>query len=173
MFRLRFDEAELKHWANRYTIEEDSEVEKIGVNTRKRGYYIMPEFQTLCAWKTPRSKPLIASNDPVSVEITTRAALSTGNENFRIEQLMTLKGVSWPTASVLLHFGLDNRFPILDIRALWSLGHDRLPPYTFDFWLAYTEFCRELSVQNKMDMRTVDRALWAYSKFNQGRLSTS
>ena len=35
---------------------------------------------------------------------------------------MALSGVRWPTASVLLHFGHRDRYPILDYRALEALG---------------------------------------------------
>lgn len=41
--------------------------------------------------------------------------------------LTTINGVSWPMASVLLHFGHADRYPILDFRALWSLEVDTPP----------------------------------------------
>ena len=98
-------------------------------------------------------------------------SLASQNERIRIEVLTLLHGVSWPTASVLLHLGHPDPYPILDFRAMWSLSVD-VPDdtsgfYTFDLWWAYTQFCRKLANQCGVDMRTLDRALWQYSKMNQ------
>ena len=67
----------------------------------------------------------------------TRTAPSTSDERFRIEVLMLLRGVDWPTASVILHFAHGERYPILDFRALWSLGFENTPRYEIDFWMAW------------------------------------
>jgi hypothetical protein len=71
--------------------------------------------------------------------------------------------VSWPTASVLLHFGRADPYPILDFRALQSLGVEQPSQYTFDFWWAYVQACRRLADKHGVDMRTFDRALWQWS----------
>jgi hypothetical protein len=81
--------------------------------------------------------------------------------------LRSLEGVEWPTASVILHFCDRGPYPILDYRALWSLGYARPPTYTYEFWNAYTGFLRALSRDTGRDMRTVDKALWQYSKEHQ------
>jgi hypothetical protein len=92
---------------------------------------------------------------------TTENLVSSWAERF----LRYLRGVNWPTASVLLHFGTRNRYPILDFRALWSLGNDKRPTsYTFEYWWAYTEACRRLAKEAGVTMRELDRALWQYSK---------
>ena len=91
-------------------------------------------------------------------------------ERLRIGALRCLSGVEWPTASVLLHLAHKEHYPILDFRALWSLGFDKPPAYTFDFWKKYVQTCRRLAKQQGVDMRTLDRALWQYSKENQVRL---
>ncbi|MGH7322475.1 MAG: hypothetical protein ACRELA_23010, partial [Candidatus Rokuibacteriota bacterium] len=82
--------------------------------------------------------------------------------------LRTLAGIEWPTASVILHFCDGRPYPILDYRALWSLGFAKPPAYTFDFWWAYTDFARVLAQSTGHDMRTLDRALWQFSKAHQG-----
>jgi len=68
---------------------------------------------------------------------------------------------------VILHFGYDNLYPILDYRTLWSLREKMLPVCTFGFWDSYTKFCRDLANQQGVSMRVLDRALWQYSKENQ------
>jgi hypothetical protein len=77
---------------------------------------------------------------------------------------LKLKGVSWATGSVLLHFAHVEPYPILDIRALWSFGYDNSPHYTFQLWWDYVETCRRMAKQFQVTMRVLDRALWQYSR---------
>jgi hypothetical protein len=101
------------------------------------------------------------------VEAVTRTAASATNERLRIEVLRLLKGVNWATASVILHFGVRDPYPILDYRALWSLGYDEPPSYDFDFWWSYVGFTRDLAAEQSVSMRALDRSLWQFSKQNQ------
>jgi len=43
------------------------------------------------------------------------------------------------------------------------------PPrkYTFDFWWQYTLYCRRIAKKAGVRMRTLDKALWQYSKERQ------
>ena len=83
----------------------------------------------------------------------------------RVQKILARAGYGWPTASVLLHFGYDNLYPILDFRALWSLGLEKPPSqYDFDFWMDYTHYCRQLAAETNVSMRTLDRALWQSAK---------
>lgn len=49
-------------------------------------------------------------------------ALSVPTDRARIETLTLLNGVAWPTASGMLRFYHPGPDPILDCRALWTLG---------------------------------------------------
>jgi len=166
-FRLRFRERDLSRWAARYDASVDTLVEAIGRRARERGHLTAGEFRALARWKTPRSSPLIAGNDEALVAETTRVALSTHVPRLRIEILTLLRGVHWPTASVILHFAHREGHPILDVRALWSVGVSPVPAYTFEFWDRYVAFTRELSRRSGLGMRDLDRALWQYSKEKQ------
>jgi len=84
-----------------------------------------------------------------------------------MDLLRRLRGVDWPTASTLLHFCDLRPYPILDYRALWSLGYARPPRYTMPFWLGYVAYVRELVRRSGHPIRIVDRALWQYSKARQ------
>ncbi len=169
MFKLRFSTSQLRIWAERYYIENDREIEfLIAPEVHKRGHFTQPEFVQMCRWKSPRSRKTAASNNSDYIEAVTRTALSTKNERLRIEILTLLNGVSWPTASVFLHFCHSDPYPILDFRALWSLGINISDvTYNFDLWWEYTKICRNLALQNNLSMRELDRALWQYSKENQ------
>ena len=140
----------------------------IGAVARKRGYLDRYEFLEIARWKSPRTQPRCAENGEAFVEEVTRIAFSTPNEQVAIQVLTILRGVSWPTASVVLHFCSPRPYPILDFRALWSLS---VPvsdaEYDFALWSAYVKATRTLADKHGLDMRTLDRALWAYSKVNQ------
>jgi hypothetical protein len=175
-FMLRFDRHMAGHWAGRYD-EDLTPVERTAENhilgeivprARAVGFLSHAHFFELCCWKSPRSKRRCLMNTEQFVEEVTRVALSTPSEQLRIEALTLLSGVGWPTASVILHFCHREPYPILDFRALWSLGMDSRPDaYDFQFWWGYTLHCRGLAQELGTDMRTLDKALWQYSKENQ------
>jgi hypothetical protein len=168
-FRLRFPLSEVMFWAARYVYADDAEVEAIGKAARERGWFTRDEFLTVARWKSPRSRRLCEENDESAVKAVTQLALSTPDERQRIETLTHLRGIGFPTASVLLHLGHRDPYPIIDFRALWSLGVQSPPAaYSFTFWWAYTQACRSLAREAGVRMRTLDRALWQYSKERQG-----
>jgi len=163
-FALQFPIHQVPEYAARY-VDDDDDVLAIGRVARERGHYTMDEFQRLCRWKTPRSAPLVAQNSADSVEDATRTALSeTSSEHERVEALLSLRGVGWPTASVLLHLAYHERYPILDVRALHALGVRAPSAYSFKFWEAYVTAYVELAARSGVDGRTFDQALWQWSK---------
>lgn len=170
-FRLRFPEAEIPKWAARFV--EDGTDDEIAGSIRlpvlARGHLTRAEFLRLCAWKTPRSRPSCRKNSAHRVETLTRASFATADEGLKISLLRLLDGVEWPTASTILHFCDVRPYPILDYRALWSLGFARPPSYTMEFWLAYLDVTRGLADRLAIPIRTVDKALWQFSKENQQR----
>lgn len=168
MFKLRFPPDEILSWANAYSyLGKEKTVEELASRARARGHLTRAEFLALCRWKTPRSQPRCAKNTAVKIREATSIALASVDEQAKIYILRSLAGVEWPTASVILHFCDQRPYPILDYRALWSLGFDKPPPYTFALWWAYTEFTRALAQSIGQDMRTLDRALWQFSKEHQ------
>ncbi|HKI93795.1 MAG TPA: hypothetical protein VJ992_00760 [Gemmatimonadales bacterium] len=72
----------------------------------------------LCYWKTPRTQPKVKQNTPNEIQVATSLALDTTDERAKIGVLRLLHGVSWPTASVILHFCAREPYPILDANAL-------------------------------------------------------
>ncbi len=64
-----------------------------------------------------------------------------------MEALLSLSGVGVPTASTLLYFAFPALYPILDVRALESLGVKPRSQYPITFWLGYLEACRALAVR--------------------------
>jgi hypothetical protein len=167
-FTLRFPLDAISYWSARYSYPGEAAIaNELAPAARARGYLTHAELVQLGRWKSPRIGPRIAANAPAYVEAVTATALSAPSEQLRIEVLTLLYGVGWPMASVILHWCHVAPYPILDFRALWSLGLDPLPPYDFPLWQAYTDHCRALAADAGVSMRTLDRALWQYSKENQ------
>ena len=169
MFRLRFPERDIGDWAARFpSSDSDARLGEIRPRVLARGHLTRAEFLTLCSWKSPRSKPRCRENSEHQVRTLTRAALGASDEALKIDLLRLLRGVEWPTASTLLHFCDTRPYPILDYRALWSLGYVKPPCYTMKFWLAYLDYTRRLATRLGLSIRDVDKALWQYSKEKQG-----
>jgi hypothetical protein len=170
-FALQFPIERVPEYAARFPSDDGDEALLIGSNARKRGHYTLEEFRNVCRWKTPRSAPLVARNSSEDVVSFTAVALSeTSTERERIDALRSLRGVGWPTASVLLHLAYPDRYPILDKRVVHALGVPAPSTYGFRFWEAFVRAWRELAEQAGVDGRTFDQALWQWSKEQDVRL---
>lgn len=166
----RFPIGDVKYWAARYSYPTDEHIERVIVpRARERGYLERAELLYICEWKSQRQKARFSLNSARTVEEVTRIALAADDERVRIGVLRILEGVGWPVASTLLHFTHRDPYPILDYRALWSLGVEQPPAYyEFATWWNYVTSCRRLAVSAGVSARELDRALWQYSKENQG-----
>ena len=71
-------------------------------------------------------------------------------------------------SSVILHFCVDQSYPILDFRAIWSLGIKKPSQYTVAFWKEYVQICRAVAAKHRLTVRELDMALWQYSSEHQG-----
>ena len=167
-FKLKFHKSKIEHWASRYDYKnEDVICNSLAPTLQRKKYLTKDDFMFLCRWKSPRPTKQAAKNDEAFIIEATKIALTTPNPRLSIEVLTLLRGVSWPVASVILHFGKDNEYPILDYRALWSLSVDQPRAYDFELWSSYSNFCNILANESGVSMRVLDRALWQYSKEKQ------
>ena len=80
-----------------------------------------------------------------------------------MDALLSLEGVGVPTGSALLHFAHPESYPILDVRALESLGRKSRGTYPVSFWVDYLTACRSLSSKCGVSIRELDKALWQWS----------
>ncbi len=174
---LRFPIAQISELSERYVAElrerdrrlTDEVTQRVFPSYEQQGFLTKEEFFTVCAWKTPRSKPQCESNDATFVRDVSILVRATHSEQLRIQLWTLLAGVKWPTASVFLHFTFPSRYPILDFRALWSLNTPPPRSYSFPFWQCYTDFCRALAGTAGVTMRVLDQALWKYSELHQSQ----
>jgi hypothetical protein len=152
----------------RYKGTNDEVVEKEMKKWLENNRYLDRErFIKIGLWKSKRPKKKYESNDDLTVREITRFSFTTKSEEARIKSLLALNGVSYPVASVILHFAFPNRYPILDFRVIWSLGREQPKYYTFDFWKKYCDEIKVISRKVGGNIRAVDKALWEYSKENQ------
>lgn len=167
-YTLRCKADMIAAYAQNYdTFMDEVDIALYAQQIQARGCLKKEDLERVAKWKAPRSAGHVRKNHEEYVRAVTSLALHTANERLRIEALTLLDGVGWPTASVILHFYHPERYPILDFRTLWSLSLEVPSQYTFEFWWDYTLICRSLATENHIDMRTLDKALWQYSKENQ------
>lgn len=169
-FKPRFPGSEIGKWSALYDYPGEGELIAGPVAAaKKRRYLTFEEFIAIAEWKSPRPRKHYLTNQPSFVEEVTRVALAaTTSPRLAIESLTILEGVSWPTASVFLHFCHSEPYPIMDFRALWSLSTEVPAKYSFAFWDEYADYTRAIASEWRVDMRSLDRALWKYSELHQG-----
>jgi hypothetical protein len=179
-FELQFDPSDIQIFIGQYWSmvseghrQNEREIEEIiAPHVRQRKHFLREEFLKVCEWKSPRPRKHFESNTKEIVIRLTRQALSERDGVTRVDSLLELKGVRLPTASVFLHFGAVEPYPIIDIMALQSLGLSETEAVKYrelgsgksryGFWWKYVTHCRRLATELRVTMRDLDRALWAY-----------
>jgi len=154
----------------KYLNTEDHTIEEnLKRKLESSNYITRNQFNEIGLWKSKRPKREYCSpeNTEDFVKEVTGIAFDSKNERLKIEILQLLQGCSYPLASVILHFKYPDLYPILDFRALWSLGIERPKNYDFKFWWDYTSKIRQIAKENNVSVRELDKALWYYSKENQ------
>lgn len=169
---LKINKKTITEYAQRYDKRYKGTPDELIENELKdwfeeRRYLDKENFVKLGIWKTPRQKKNYKSNSEGLIKEITKFSLLTKNKEARIESLTALNGVLYPVASVILHFAFPDRYPIMDFRAIWSLGWQQPKYYTFEFWQKYCKEIKTISNELGLPIRTVDKALWEYSKENQ------
>lgn len=169
--KLRFDESKIQYWADRYKprgriAELESEFRALKPEVQKRSYLNKGELYKVAYWKSWRRADLVERNDDNYIKEITHCAFNATSDRTRIVVLTCLDGIGLPTASAILHLFHKDPYPIIDFRALWSIGIETYRD-SYAFWQEYVDFCRYIAIRNDVDMRTLDQALWQYSKEKQ------
>lgn len=162
--QITLTNTEIEAFAQSYDYASDAALSQRMSKASARGSMTLEDLQEVARWKWRggRTHNLVSENSAEDVEEVTRAAFSAKRERLRIGALLALRGVDWPMASVILHFAFPDDYPILDVRAMNSVGGSTY--YTFERWLAYVTLCRDKSQELEVTMRTLDRALWSADK---------
>ncbi|MEQ9177453.1 MAG: hypothetical protein RIF44_01810 [Nitratireductor sp.] len=128
---------QILNFASRYDYDGDGEIVSRMKAAANRGYMMRDDLIAVARWKWRggRTRQLCGQNTEAEVEEITRVSFAAESERLRIGSLLALRGVQWPMASVILHFAFPDRYPILDVRSMNTVGGST--PYNFEKWLAY------------------------------------
>lgn len=153
-------------WADSYEQamprEEARLLGEVGPVVAARGHYEPDEFVAVARWKTPRTGPRIATNSDLDIREITAVAFH-APERLQHRVLTVLDGVGVPTATALLTIAFPDQHTVLDYRVTESLA--RLGVWGGSGgYVEYLSACRSLATRWKIGLRTLDRALWQWSK---------
>lgn len=164
-----FSKKQILELAKRYSYKTKDELVEVEIKKwlKNHRYLDRDKFIRLCLWKSARQRKNYEKNDDLTIKEVTRFSFSTKSEKARIESLQILYGVSYCVASTVLHFAFPDRYPIMDFRVIESLEWEQPKRYSFDFWQKYCDKMRKLSKKYNLPIRTIDKALWTYSKESQ------
>ena len=159
-----FDRAEALRLAELYDAKNRSREEEALADalrrSAQRGHMTRDDLVQIARWKWRggATRKLVKRNTEEEVRAITAASFASSCERLRLGVLRSLEGVDWPMASVILHFAFPTRYPVLDVRALGTLG---LPiKYHQQNWEGYAEACRGKAQELGISLRTLDKALW-------------
>jgi hypothetical protein len=166
-FQLRFASSMLPELSKRYSFQDDVDALDAGKKIRS-GQYTRANLETIFEWKTNgRGRSRLAKNTDEEIVDALRLAVEAKTDRAAVAVLTGLNGVQVPVASAILTAIDPERFTIIDFRALEALMAIK-PMITTNFYLNYLGQCRELAKENNISLRTLDRALWQWSKENSG-----
>jgi hypothetical protein len=164
-FKLAFDPQLIPDLAKRYRYQDDEVALNAGSLIRD-GQCTRENLELIFEWKTNgRGRSRLAKNSDAEISDALNLVLKANTDRVAVALLTGLSGVQIPVASAVLTTIYPDRFTIIDFRALHALGVEQ-PQITVDFYLSYLDQCRHLAKEHNVSLRTLDRALWQWSKEN-------
>ena len=165
--KLRFDESQIRYYADKYPEDYDNPLDEIKGEVKRRGHLTQSDLTAVANWAHlhPKYKNAIKAQSDDCVEKATRSALSSDAADFDAICILKdgLDGVGDMMASTILHWFHKDCCPIWSKFPRCSVGIDN-SILTPEMWEDYVSCCRCLAKKNKVCMRTLDRALWKYSE---------
>jgi len=162
-FVLQFDASEIDALAGRYAASQDDYALLAGKQIASENYS-RENLKGIVKWKSPRPAALIEENTENDIAVALQFASAPATpEALAVAVLIGLRGLGITMASAILTAINPERYTVLDFRALESLGVKNWPD-SFAFYVAYIRACRELATRHGKSLRTLDRALWQWSK---------
>jgi hypothetical protein len=168
-FVLQFDPSEIPRLAQRYGPEQDNEAFAAG---RKivAGDYSRENLKVIVRWKSARKIAFIDDNTDADIAKALRFVCELRTtEKSAVETLDRLHGVGVPMASAILTTINPEKYTVIDVRALQSLGVSKWDG-SASYYLDYLRECSSLAFMHKVSLRTLDRALWQWSKEHGGQV---
>ena len=161
--RIDLTKDEVLKYSDLYVYDEDDKLGERLTSAAERGYMTCDDLVAVARWKWRggRTRQLVAGNTEEDVREISSVSFAAKTERLRVGALRSLRGVQWPMASVILHFAFPDRYPILDVRAMNTVGGSTL--YTFERWIEYVTLCRQKSDEYGISMRRSCPPEWCRS----------
>jgi hypothetical protein len=181
-FQLQPAEAELQELAEQYwqkAGEKEHELEKSAFEAGegiRNGDYTLANLEAIVRWKSERAVHYLIGNSNEKIRrVLSVAASPQSSTETAVRALLELHGIDMTIASAVLAAIFPDRYTVLDYRSLEALGHSR---HDVAFYEEYLAFCKRLAESNIVKsqdslpgptpLRTLDRALWEWSKSHRG-----
>jgi hypothetical protein len=148
-------------YAGEYPTSQDAKVLlEVSPRVSERGYYDKADLLAVGGWKAVRATGYLGRNDEADIEYVTQAAFA-APDHLKHRFLSLLSGVQQAMASALLTVWDPEKFTVYDIRAMATLrAHGEAGP-GFLAYPIYLDRCSKLAENLGVDLRTLDRALYA------------
>lgn len=174
MPRKTLEQLSIVTWSERYwdliTEPERTEEQSFGQlldEARKVGHLEKPLFIRLGRWKSPRIQHRLETNLAERIRAVTHDAFAAKGIIGPVQHMRKLNGVATRTGTAMLHWMRPTEFPILDFRVVAALGWDTPDDWEdLSFYASFAEHVIDLAGSLSVDLRTIDRALWAMDKAN-------
>ena len=156
----------IPYWATQYPREdlEDDEKALAAAARIRDGECSRSNLERIVAWKSDRRLALISENSDSEIADALRLALRATEPRSALAVLTGLRGVGAPMASAILTAIDPEKYTVMDFRALEALGVADANT-GLEFYLRhYLPECKRLASEAGVSLRTLDRALWAWSK---------
>ena len=177
-FQLQPSEAELQELADEYwrqSGDKERELEKAAFEAGEAirdGEYTLANLEAIVRWRSECAVQYLITNSNENIRKALAVAAASGTSTGdAIKALLELQGIDIALASAILAAIYPERYTVLDFRALEALGHSR---HDVHFYEEYVAFCKRLAESNIVkpqsdlpaptSLRTLDRALWEWSK---------
>jgi hypothetical protein len=136
------------------------------------GDWTQDDLKWIITWKVGRAfeKPTLRhflSNPDERISDAIETAVTARAVGDKVDALTSIKGVGVPVASAILLFIDPERFTVIDERAWGALremeyiDRELSEDPTIEEYVLYLGVCRSLANEYDVDLRMLDRALWA------------
>jgi hypothetical protein len=163
LFQPQLSRAQASRLARKYADEREEGALAAGKAIRG-GQPSRAHLEIIYEWKTGgRGRSRLSDNCDKDVVEALRFAAKAEQPRSAIAVLSGLYGVNIPVASAIATVIHPDRYTIVDFRALHALGIEDAVS-SLPFYLEYLRYCIGLSEKWKIPLRSLDRALWQWSK---------
>lgn len=181
MEKLLITKEFIEEWSSRYDKpniggdepEYKQIVNKVHEEISQTGTVSQETFTATINWKSQRAKRKIDIDD---FELYQTAITFTFDlpDELKLSLLCGLDGIGLPVGSTILHFMHPDIFPIIDyrvIQVLYDAGLLSSQTISKKTYRKYKVVIEEIVKQTGCNIRTIDRALFAYHKVNHQIIS--